>query len=191
MAKAAKKNAKSKAATKAAPKIDPLNRKNYAAITPMLTVRDIPQAVAFYTTVLGFKLRNVMEGPNGPVHAELRLRDSTLMLSPELVPEESFMTHLIGRTPVTLYALVENADDVIERAVSAGATSIAPISDMYWGDRAGIIADPDGNRWTIATHRREPTAAQIREAIKKQMAQAASQDRQAAAAASAGSESEY
>lgn len=187
--KAAKKSAKS--AKKASPKIDPLNRKQYTAVTPMLTVRDIRRAVTFYKSVLGYTVRSIMEGPSGPMHAELRLRDTTLMLSPEAPERQSFSASTIGRTPVTLYALVENADDVFKRAVSAGAKVVMPIADMYWGDRGGMIADLDGNIWMIATHKANPTEAQIREAIQKQMAQAASQPREAAAAATAGSESTY
>ena len=209
MAKAAKKKmkasrkparaaAKSKAAKKsakppkrAAPKVDPLNRKQYQAVTPMLAVRDIRRAVSFYTTVLGFTVRGIMEGPQGPMHAELRLRDVTLMLSPESAEQQSFSANSIGRTPVTLYALVENVDDVFRRAVAAGARSVMPVADMYWGDRAGMFSDIDGNRWMIATHKANPTAAQIREAVEKQAAQAAAQARQAAAAASAGPGSEH
>ena len=175
----------------ASAKVDPLNRKEYTAVTPMLTVRDIGRAVTFYTTALGFKVRMIMEGPDGPMHAELRLRDAKLMLSPEAPERQSFSASSIGRTPVTLYALVENADDVLQRAASAGAKVVMPIADMYWGDRAGMVADPDGNLWMIATHKANPTPAQIRKAIQSQMAQAESQARETAAAATAGSESEY
>ena len=82
---AKKKTAKSsRSATRksAVPKIDPLNRKNYGSVTPMLAVRDIRQAVDFYSKALGFTVRSVMDGPEGPLHAELRLRETTLMLSP-------------------------------------------------------------------------------------------------------------
>jgi len=187
--KAAKKSGKP--AKKAAPKVDPLNRNQYTAITPMLTVRVIRQAVSFYTKVFGLTVRGIMEGPQGPMHAELRLRDGTLMLSPESAEQQSFTANSIGRTPVMLYLLVENAEEVFKRALAAGAQVVMPIADMYWGDRAGMIADLDGNRWMIATHKANPTEAQIREAIRKQMARTAAQAREVAAAATAGSESEY
>ena len=157
----------------------------------MLTVRDIRRAVKFYATVFGFTVRNIMEGPQGPMHAELRLRETTLMLSPESAEQQTFSANSIGKTPVTLYALVQNADDVFKRALAGGARVVMPIADMYWGDRAGMIADLDGNRWMIATHKANPTEAQLREAIRKQMVQTAAQAREVAAAATAGSESEY
>ena len=52
-------------------KIDPLNRKQYTAITPMLIVADIKAAVSFYQKAFGFAKRGIMNGPDGkPVHAE-------------------------------------------------------------------------------------------------------------------------
>jgi uncharacterized glyoxalase superfamily protein PhnB len=65
-------------------KIDPLNRKQYGAVSAALTVSDIPAAVSFYQKAFGFAKRGIMNGPDGkPVHAELTLRGATLMLGPE------------------------------------------------------------------------------------------------------------
>ncbi len=65
-------------------KIDPLNRKQYSAVSAALAVSDIPTAVSFYQKAFGFAKRGIMNGPDGkPVHAELTLRGTTLMLGPE------------------------------------------------------------------------------------------------------------
>ena len=65
-------------------KIDPLNRKNYAAITSMLVVGDVKKAYEFCQKAFGFEGRGIMSGPDGnPMHAELKLRESVLMLGPE------------------------------------------------------------------------------------------------------------
>ena len=65
-------------------KIDPLNRKQYGAVSAALTVSNIPAAVSFYQKAFGFSKRAIMNGPDGkPVHAELTLRGTTLMLGPE------------------------------------------------------------------------------------------------------------
>src|SRR4051794_14005876 len=69
---ASKKKAAKPSATavrKAAPaKIDPLNRKGYRAVTPMLSVSDMRKAMNFYTTALGFTVKQVTDSPEGPVH---------------------------------------------------------------------------------------------------------------------------
>jgi PhnB protein len=175
------------AARKAAgSKIDPLNRKQYGAVTPMLAVRDIRRAVDFYKNALGFTVRSIMEGPQGPIHAELRLRDTTLMLSPESREQRNFSATTIGNTPATLYLLVDDVDRVFDRAVAAGAKVSMPVMDMFWGDRCGQLTDLDSNKWMIATHKAEPTEAEMAEAMRR-MSQQPSQ----AAAATATAESEY
>ena len=53
-------------------KIDPLNKKNYTAVTAALCVSDVKAAVKFYQKAFGFENRGIMNGPGGkPVHAEL------------------------------------------------------------------------------------------------------------------------
>ena len=170
----------------AAQKIDPLNRKQYGAVTPMLAVRDIRRAVDFYKNAFGFTVRGIMDGPQGPIHAELRLRDATLMLSPESREQHNFSATTIGNTPTTLYLLVDDVDSVFDRAVAAGAKVSMPVMDMFWGDRCGQLADLDSNKWMIATHKAEPTEAEMAEAMRR-MSQQPSQ----AAAATATAESEY
>src|SRR5206468_756153 len=115
------------AARKKASKVDPLNRNQYSSMTPMLTVRDVRRAANFYTSVFGFKVRGIMDGPQGPLHAELRLRDTTLMLSPESRQQQSFSANTLGNTPATLYILVEDVDDVFNRCVAAGAKVLMPV----------------------------------------------------------------
>jgi hypothetical protein len=46
-----------------------------------------------------------------------------------------------------------------------------PMADMFWGDRYGQIEDPFGHRWSIATHKRDMTPEQMREAMGNSMDQ--------------------
>jgi len=181
-AKPAKKSAAkpARAAAITAKPIDPLNRTQYQSITPMLSVRDIRKAVDFYTSAFGFTVRGIMDGPQGPMHAELRLRDATLMLGPEVREQNALSANSIGNTPVTLYLLVEDVDKTFEAAVGAGGKAVMPVGDAFWGDRCGVIADPEGNKWMIATHKSEPTEAEMAEALRQMMSQ---QPAHAAAAA--------
>ena len=161
-------------------KIDPLNKKQYGAVTAMLTVTDIKAAVSFYQKALGFEKRGIMNGPDGkPMHAELRLRDTTLMLGSEH-PPAARSAKTLGATPVTLYLTVENVDKTVAKAVKLGATPGMPVADQFWGDRVGSITDPEGNSWMIATHVADPTPQEM----KKKMAEMA---RAQAAATTTGS----
>ncbi len=155
-----------------AKKIDPLNKKNYGAVTAALTVRDIKAAVSFYTKALGFAKRGIMNGPDGkPVHAELTLRGTTLMLGPENPQMGGRSAKTLGGSPVTLYVTTESADKTVAKAVKLGATVTAPVSDMFWGDRCGTIVDPEGISWMIATHMADPTPKEMAKAMKAMMAQ--------------------
>ena len=151
-----------------AKKIDPLNKKNYGAVTAMLTVSDVKAAAGFYQKAFGFAKRGIMNGPDGkPMHAELRLRDTTLMLGPELHGARN--AKALGGSPATLYVLVENADKVVAKAVKLGATAQGPVMDMFWGDRVGTVVDADGYTWMIATHKKEPTPAEMKKAMAEMM----------------------
>jgi PhnB protein len=153
-----------------AKKIDPLNKKNYGAVTVMLTVSDVKAAVGFYQKAFGFTKRGIMNGPDGkPMHAELRLRDTTLMLGPEMVERGARSAKTLGGSPGTLYLLVENADKTVAKAVKLGATAQGPVMDMFWGDRTGTVVDLDGNSWMIATHKAEPTPAEMKKAMAEMM----------------------
>ncbi len=153
-----------------AKKIGPLNKKNYGAVTAMLTVTDVKGAVTFYRKAFGFAKRGIMNGPDGkPMHAELTLRGTTLMLGPEF-PEQGYRApKAIGGSPASLYLLVEKVDQVVAKAVKLGATAKGPVMDMFWGDRCGTVVDPEGYSWMVATHIAEPTPQEMKKKMKEQM----------------------
>jgi uncharacterized glyoxalase superfamily protein PhnB len=153
-----------------AKKIDPLNKKNYGAVSANLIVSDIKSAVSFYQKALGFTKRDIMKGPDGkPVHAELTLRGTTLMLSPENPQRGARSAKTLGGSPATLYLLTENVDKVFAKALKLGASSVMPVADMFWGDRVGTITDPEGINWMIGTHQEEPTPQEMNKRMKEQM----------------------
>jgi PhnB protein len=153
-------------------KIDPLNKKQYGSVSAILTVSDIKAAAAFYQKAFGFSKRSVMNGPDGkPVHAELVLRGTTLMLGPENAALGRRSAKTAGASPASLYLLVENVDRVVAKAVGLGATAQGPVTDMFWGDRCGMVLDPDGYMWMVGTHRAEPTPREMRRKMMEQMPQ--------------------
>jgi PhnB protein len=155
-----------------AKKIDPLNRKQYGAVSAMLTVSNIPTAVSFYRKAFGFSKRDVMNGPDGkPIHADLTLRGTTLMLGPENPALGKRTAKTIGALPASLFLYVDDVDKVVSKALSLGATSKGPVMDMFWGDRCGTIVDPDGYTWMVGTHKAEPTAKEMKKKMLEMMRQ--------------------
>jgi PhnB protein len=153
-------------------KIDPLNKKHYGAVSAMLTVSDILAAVSFYQKAFGFSKGAIMNGPDGkPIHAELTLRGTTLMLGPENPAMGRRTAKSLGASPASLFLYVENVDKVVPKALSLGATCNGPVMDMFWGDRCGMIVDPDGYTWMVGTHKAEPTAKEMKAKMLEQIRQ--------------------
>jgi len=97
-----------------------------------------------------------MNGPDGkPVHAELTLRGTTLVLGPESPAIGRRSAKSVGASPATLYIYVEDVDKVVEKATKLGATPQGPVMDMFWAGRCGTVVDPDGYIWMVGTHKAE------------------------------------
>jgi len=155
-----------------AKKIDPLNKKQYGAVSAMLTVSDVKAAVGFYQKAFGFAKRGVMNGPDGkPIHAELTLRGTTLMLGPENPARGMRSAKTVGASPAILYLYVENVDKAVAKAVGLGATTQGQVMDMFWGDRCGMVVDPDGYGWMVGTHKAEPTTQEMKRKMAEQLGQ--------------------
>src|SRR6202166_2146792 len=156
--------------TMAKKKIDPLNKKQYGAVTAMLTVSDVAAAASFYQKAFGFTKRGIMNGPDGkPMHAELTLRGATLMLGPENPAWGTRSAKSVGASPAGLFVYVENVDKIVAKALSLGATGQGPVADMFWGDRCGKVVDPDGYSWMVGTHKAEPTAKEMKKGMEEMM----------------------
>ncbi len=155
-----------------AKKIDPLNKKQYGAVTAMLTVSDVAAAAAFYQKAFGFTKRGIMNGPDGkPMHAELTLRGATLMLGPENAALGKRSAKSLGASPASLFLYVEKVDKSVAKAVSLGANAQGPVMDMFWGDRCGTVVDPDGYAWMVGTHKAEPSPKEMKQKMQEQMRQ--------------------
>ena len=169
-------------------KIDPLNKKNYTSVTAALCVTDVKAAANFYQKAFGFQKRGIMSGPDGkPVHAELTLRGTTLMLGPEMPEMGARSAKTVGASPTTLYLIVENVDKIVTQAVKLGAKPQGPVSDMFWGDRCGRLVDPEGYTWYVATHIADPTPAQMKKQMVEDMKKWQAQQQSVSHAGASGS----
>jgi uncharacterized glyoxalase superfamily protein PhnB len=104
-----------------------------------------------------------MNGPHGKVmHAEIKVGDSIFMLCDEMPEQGCVSASTLKNSPVSLHIYVQDVDAAFSKALKAGAKVVMPLSDMYWGDRFGMFVDPFGHKWSMATHKQEPTPAQIK-----------------------------
>lgn len=115
-----------------------------------ICVRNTAQAIDFYTRVFGAREKFRLTEPSGRIgHAELDFGAATLMLCDEFPEFGVTAPAPASGTPVTLHLHVDNADEVIRRAVEAGATLEVEPKDEFYGERSGCIRDPFGHRWNI------------------------------------------
>ena len=134
----------------------------YHAVTPYLIVDGGAKALAFYAAVFDAVERERIEGPGGKIgHAEITIGDSWIMLADEHPEVGALCPGTVGGSPVTLHVYVADVDDVVARAVAAGARLTRPVADQFYGDRVGGITDPFGHRWSVATHKEDLTREEL------------------------------
>lgn len=125
---------------------------DFHTITPQIAVKGVASAIDWYTRALGARelLRSAAPDGQSIMHSELLLGDSRFFVVDEF-PESMQSPETLGGTSVRLHLYVRDVDSLFNRAVEAGATVLMPVADRFWGDRYGILLDPFGHRWSIAS----------------------------------------
>jgi PhnB protein len=129
---------------------------------PYLCVRNAAGAIEFYKAAFGATEKFRLAEPGGRIgHAELEFGTATLMISEEF-PEFGITAPDPAKAPpVTLHLHVDDADDVIQRALAAGATLERPAKDQFYGERSGCFRDPFGHRWSVGHQIEDVTPAEM------------------------------
>ena len=126
---------------------------SYPRVSPHLSVAGAAQAIDFYKEVLGARERMRMGTPDGSIaHAEIEIGDSVIMIGEEMPGGRDPSPRTLGGSPVAMFVYAEDVDDVFNRAIQAGATTVQEPEDHFYGDRVAMFDDPFGHRWNIATH---------------------------------------
>jgi uncharacterized glyoxalase superfamily protein PhnB/uncharacterized protein YndB with AHSA1/START domain len=140
------------------------------SLAPHLFVDGAAAAIDFYRAAFGASEMVRMPGARGKLmHAEVAINGAVVMLVDENPDFGILGPKSTKGAAVTLHLVVGNADASIERAANAGAKVIMPPSDMFWGDRYGMVEDPFGHCWAIASPIAELTAQEMLAAAAKAM----------------------
>lgn len=119
-------------------------------VFPYLCVSHAAAAIEFYQKAFGASEIFRLTEPGGRIgHAELDFGGTVLMLSDEYPECGIRSADTIGATPVTIHLHVDNADEMIRKAVELGATLEREPEDAFYGERGGSVFDPFGHRWLI------------------------------------------
>lgn len=121
-----------------------------------LAVKDMGQAVAFYTRALGFE--EMAKNPGyALLHREgfiLGLKTDDLLWHPAL--KDRPKDDLPRGVGIELVLEVSDLDHFHARIKQAGVVIEEPIKEQPWGARDFRVVDPDGYYWRITTTRRIP-----------------------------------
>jgi PhnB protein len=140
----------------------------YHSVNPNLVVSNGVKAIEFYKKAFGAVESYRKMGPgNRLMHAELKIGDSIVMLGEEC-PDHPGHAETCPKAPFSLegtsvnfFLYVENSDDVFKQAINAGARIFKPLENMFWGDRVGMVIDPFGHFWSIATHVEDVSSEEV------------------------------
>jgi PhnB protein len=139
-----------------------LTAPGYHSVTPYLIVNGASAAIDFYRQAFGAEEVMRLPGPHGKLwHAEIQIGNARVMLADEY-PEMGFTSpQTLGGSGVSLLVYVDKVDQIFAQALAAGAMQLRAVQDQFYGDRSGMLRDPFGHVWSIATHLEDLSTEEI------------------------------
>lgn len=135
-------------------------------VIPHLNARNAAEALEFYQKAFGAEIQAAHKVPDGRLmHGCLMFGGQMVFMADEFPEHGGSSPASLGGTPVTIHLHVDNADALFSRAVEAGCQVRMPLTDMFWGDRYGVVIDPYGHSWSIAHTIREVSPEELSQII--------------------------
>jgi len=136
----------------------------HQAAIPYLQIPNAGQELEFLGKIFHARESHVSRDLQGRViHATVSIGDSVIMLA-EASPQWPAL-------PASVYVYVRDVDAAYQRALAAGAVSIMPPADQFYGDRNCGVKDSNNVTWWISTHIEDVSEAELQrrmaEALKK------------------------
>ncbi len=123
-------------------------KKEKTSIASMLSVRNGVRAIEFYKAAFGADELFRVKSESGEVVAQLSVGGAEFWLADESPEHFNFSPESLGGGSVRMVMVVEDPDAAFDRAVTAGAAVVWPVSNQH-GWRMGRIVDPFGHHWEI------------------------------------------
>ncbi|HEY8401697.1 MAG TPA: VOC family protein [Cytophagaceae bacterium] len=138
-------------------KVNPIPE-GFHTVTPYLILKGADKVLQFIQKAFDAKIINEIKNEDGSImHAQAQIGNSYIMLAEA---SENYPAK-----PSMIYLYVEDVDKVYKKALEAGATSLMPVQNEVYGDRAGGVQDPSGMQWWIATHIEEVSEEEMKKRL--------------------------
>jgi PhnB protein len=123
----------------------------YPPLAPAIAVRNAAEAIEFYKKAFGaVELYRLLEPGTGRIgHAELNINGGLLMLSDEY-PQYNKTPETLGGVSAKFLIMCDNVDAAYEKAISAGAVQVTPLTTQFYGHRDSRVRDPFGHEWLLS-----------------------------------------
>lgn len=113
------------------------------SMVPYLSVTDIPAYLEFVQNAFGVEVLTETKDDDGVVfYATLKFDDTTFFVHEKEKGAVSI--------PSSLYLYVPDLNAAYQKAIDAGAVSIAEPAEQYHGDSLAVLTDKWGNHWFLA-----------------------------------------
>jgi lactoylglutathione lyase len=121
-------------------------------VMPMLSVKNMQDALAFYRDVLGGEKGYQFPPEGEPGFLTLRFGETELGIG--LLGDEPL--HGVLQRPATGHRIelclnVENVDAAVAALAKIGARVVMAPQTLPWGERSAYVEDPDGNLVMLAS----------------------------------------
>lgn len=124
------------------------------SVTASIVVTPCADAIEFYKRAFGAtEIEPRMTGPDGMIgHAEIDIGGTVIMLADEWPDGPVQSPRSLGGSTMSLFIYTDDAPDIWQQALDAGAEVVFPFEKQFYGDEGGRVRDPFGHTWGIGRH---------------------------------------
>ena len=117
---------------------------------PELFINNGVKDISFYEKAFGATEQLRFSNDDGSIHVvELSINGAIFHVHETTAKTYYFSPDKNNGTTICIGLFVSDVDEVISRAIKAGAVEMSPVQDYEYGYRQGTIKDPFGHYWQI------------------------------------------
>jgi uncharacterized glyoxalase superfamily protein PhnB len=126
-------------------------------VWPTLRARDAHGLIRFLVDAFGFEATAIFANGDAVEHAQLSWPlGGGIMLGSVRPAGPDGRDWALEPGTFGAYVVTDEPDQLLRRALAAGATPMRDLEDTHYGSREFAVRDPEGNMWSFGTYRGEP-----------------------------------